>query len=139
MCNLSTACTKSFSREGHSNLLKLLSMVASILCTTNPPANLEDDPVTFFRRQIQRILCHHLLSLSKGDIVEVVAVHCEAQLLPQRLHILQRVHTRGEHKEDRSTWTSLLVGFLKRNVPLLSVLGPQLLLNIEAGCTKIGQ
>jgi hypothetical protein len=54
--------------------------------------------------------------------VEVVAVHCEAQLLPESFHILQRVNTRREYEEDGCSWASLLVGLLKWNVSLLSVL-----------------
>jgi hypothetical protein len=68
--------------------------------------------------------------------VEVVAVHCEAQLLPESFYILQRVNTRREYEEDRCSWTSLFVGLLKWNLPLFSVLGTKLLLNIETGCWR---
>ena len=87
--------------------------------------------MAFLRGQVQSILCHHLLTLPKGHIVEVLVVSSEAHLLAQSLHILQGVHTWGEHKEHRSARTCLFVRLLKWDAPLLCVLGAKLLLNIQ--------
>ena len=83
---------------------------------------------------IQCVLCHDLLTLTKGHIVKVLVVYRKAQLLPQLLYILQWVYSRTQDKEDWSAWPGLLVRLVKRNASFLNVLATELFLNIEPKC-----
>ena len=47
---------------------------------------LENDPVALSGRHLHGLLCHHLLPLSEGDVVEVLQRLRESQLFAERLN-----------------------------------------------------
>ena len=51
--------------------------------------------MTFLGGHVQSILGHNLLSLPERNVVEILVVDREAQLVPQGLHILERINSRA--------------------------------------------
>ena len=65
--------------------------------------------------------------------MEIASIQSEPKLPADSLHILERIDSRTEHKEDWCGGACLLVGHFKWYSPLLHILCAELLFNIEPG------